>query len=290
MIDGVSSPYIYAGTSENFKSLVLENSHRGPVLVNFWSKKADSCLRQYPILDQLVHQYDGRLLLVNVDTESEFVFTKEYGIASVPTLKLFRNEQVVETMHGFQSEADLKKILERYVTRDSDLKLADAIELFTNGNARAAYEKIAELIVEDPISPRLPLTMCKLLKHEGRHEEAIKLIESLHADIRSNAEVQQFYALLGFFNDLDVMVDIESLKQQSEALPDDLSLKRKQLTVMVTESQFEEALKLLVEIMEIDPGYEENYAQQAMLRLFAIIGAGHPLVDLYRKNLQRYVH
>ena len=290
MIDSVSSPYIYAGTSENFKSLALENSHHGPVLVNFWSKKVEPCLRQYPILEQLVQQYDGRLLLVNVDTESEFVFTKEYGIASVPTLKLFRNEQVVETMHGFQSEADIKKIIEQYVTRDSDLKLADAIEIFTNGNAKAAYENIAELIVEDPINPRLPLTMCKLLKHEGRHEEAIKLIESLPADIRSNTGVQQFYALLGFFNELDVMVDIASLKQQSEASPDDLSLKSKLLTAMVTESQFDEALQLLVEIMEIDPGYQENYAQQAMLRIFAIIGADHPLVDLYRKNLQRYVH
>jgi len=34
----------------------------------------------------------GRLLLVNADTENEFVFTKEYGVASVPTLKLFHQD------------------------------------------------------------------------------------------------------------------------------------------------------------------------------------------------------
>ena len=56
MIDTVNSPYIHTGTSDNFKALVLENSHRGPVLVNFCSKKSDPCLQQYPILDQLIHQ------------------------------------------------------------------------------------------------------------------------------------------------------------------------------------------------------------------------------------------
>lgn len=290
MIDTVNSPYIHTGTSDNFKALVLENSHRGPVLVNFCSKKSDPCLQQYPILDQLIHHYAGRLLLINVDTESEFVVTKEYGIASVPTLKLFRNELVVETLHDFQSEADLKKIIEEYVTRESDLKLADAIEMFTSGNARAAYETIAELIVDDPVNPRLPLTLCKLLKHEGRYEEAIKLIESLPTDIRANSEVQQFYILLGFFNELDPTTDMARLKQQSVAVKDDLAVKRKFVTALVTEQQFEEALQLLVEIMEMDPGYQENYAQQAMLKIFAIVGTDDPLVDIFGPNLRRYVH
>ena len=290
MIDTVNSSYIHAGTSENFKALVLENSHHGPVLVNFWSRKAEPCLRQYPILEQLIHHFDGRVLLINVDTEGEVIFTKEYGITCVPTLKLFRNEQVVETLHGFQAEDDVKKILEQYVTHDSDFKLADAIEMFMKGNTKAAYETIAELIVDDPINPRLPLTMCKLLKHEGRHEEAIKLIESLPADIRVNKDVQQFYVMLGFFNELDATSDMEMLRQQSEAAADDLAIKRKFVTALVTEQQFEEALQLLVEIMETDPGYHENYAQQAMLKIFSIIGVDNPLVDLFQPNLRRYVH
>ena len=290
MIDTVNSPYIHAGTSENFKTLVLENSHHGPVLVNFCSRNAEPCLQQHPILNQLIHHYDGRVLLINVDTESELVFTKEYGVASVPTLMLFRSELVVETLHGFQSEDDIKKILEQYVTRDSDLKLADAIEMFTSGNAKAAYEAIAKLIVDDPVNPLLPLTMCKLLKHEGRHKEAIKLIESLPADIRANKDIQQFFTMLGFFNELEATTDIATLKQQSEAASDDLAIKRKLVTALATEQQFEQALQLLVDIMEIEPGYQENYAQQAMLKIFFIVGADDPLVNLFGPNLRRYMH
>ena len=71
MIDSIDSPYIIAATSNNFKPLVIENSKQGPVLVNFWSQKAGPSLRQYPVLDQIVHHYDGRLLLINVDADTE---------------------------------------------------------------------------------------------------------------------------------------------------------------------------------------------------------------------------
>lgn len=219
MIDSLSSPYIHAATADNFNSLVLENSHKGPVLVNFWSKNAGPCLRQYPLLDQIVHHYDGRVLLINIDTETEVIITKQYGITSVPTLKLFRNELVVETLHGYHSEEDLIKLLEPYIARDSDMTLADAVQLYTEGEPAEAYEMIANAIVEDPVNHRLPLTMCKLLKHEGRFAEAIKLIDSLPSNIRSNKDVEQYYDLLSFFVDADLNGDMDALLQHVESKP-----------------------------------------------------------------------
>lgn len=140
MLDSIESPFIHAAISENFKALVLDNSGLGLVLVNFWSKKAGPCLRQYPILDKIIHDYAGRLLLINVDTKTEFIYTKEYGIASVPTLKLFRNREVIETLHGYQSEHDLVKMLNQHVARDSDQSLASAIQQYSEGNREKAYE------------------------------------------------------------------------------------------------------------------------------------------------------
>jgi putative thioredoxin len=290
MIDSIDSPYIIAATSNNFKPLVIENSSLGPVLVNFWSQKAGPSLRQYPILDQIVHHYDGRLLLINVDADKEVAITKEYGISSVPTLKLFRNKQVVETMHGYQSEQDLLQVLEQYVARDSDLTLAGAIRLYTDGKKTEAYETIANAIVDDPVNPRLPLTFCKLLKHEERYKEAMALIDSLPPIIRNNKEVEQLHDLLTFQLDLDNSSNIEGLKSQVELSPDDLDAKR-QLTIQyVIDNQHEKALEQLVNIMEIDPGYQDNYARSAMLKLFNILGSEHALVRKYRPNLKRYAH
>jgi len=290
MVDSLSSPYIHTATADNFNSLVLENSHKGPVLVNFWSQNAGPCLRQYPLLDQIIHHYDGRVLLINIDTETEVIITKQYGIASVPTLKLFRKEQVVETLHGYQSEEDLIKLLEPYVARDSDMTLAEAVQLYTEGKPTEAYEMIANAIVEDPLNHRLPLTMCKLLKHEGRFAEAIKLIDSLPPNIRSNKEIEQYYDLLSFFVEADLNGDVDALIQHVESNPQDLKARRQLTIQFVALQEYEMALQQLVAIMELEAGFMENYAQKAMLKIFNILGKENPLISQYRPNLNRYIH
>jgi putative thioredoxin len=290
MIDSIDSPYIIEATSNNFKPLVLENSKQGPVLVNFWSKNAGPSLRQYPILDQIVHHYDGRLLLINVDADSEVAVTKEYGITSVPTLKLFRNQRVVSTMHGYQSEEDLLKVLEQYVARESDLTLAGAIRLYTEGKKTEAYETIANAIVEDPVNPRLPLTFCKLLKHESRYKEAFALIDALPPAIRNHTEVAQLHDLLTFHIELDTSKNIDGLVTQVELAPDDLEAIHQLTTQYVVQQQHEKALQQLANMMEIDPGYKDNYARSAMLKVFNILGSEHALVREFRPNLKRYAH
>ena len=290
MIESIDSPYIIEATSNNFKPLVLENSKQGPVLVNFWSRSAEPSLRQLPVLDQLVQHYDGRLLLINVDAEKEVAVTHEYGITSIPTLKLFRNRQVVATMHGYQNEENLLKLLEQYVARDSDLTLADAIRLYTDGKKTEAYKTIANAIVEDPVNPRLPLTFCKLLKHEERYIEALALIDALPPDIRNHTEVAQLHDLLTFHREVDTSRNIDNLVMQVERAPDDLEAIHQLTAQYVVRQQHEKALQQLANMMEIDPGYRDNYARSAMIRVFNILGSEHALVREFRPNLKRYAH
>ncbi|MBT8128598.1 MAG: tetratricopeptide repeat protein [Gammaproteobacteria bacterium] len=290
MIESMDSPYIIEATSNNFKPLVLENSKQGPVLVNFWSRNAGPCLRQYPVLDLLVQHYDGRLLLINVDAEKEIAVTNEYDITSIPTLKLFRNQQVVATMHGYQNEEDLLKLLEQYVARDSDLTLADAIRLYTDGKKTEAYETIANAIVEDPVNPRLPLTFCKLLKHEERYIEALALIDALPPDIRNHTEVAQLHDLLTFHREVDTSLNIDNLVIQVDRSPDDLEAIHQLTAQYVVRQQHEKALQQLANMMEIDPGYRDNYPRNAMLKVFNILGSEHALVREFRPSLKRYAH
>jgi putative thioredoxin len=290
MTESIDSPYIIEATSNNYRPLVIENSRQGPVLVNFWSKKAGPSLRQYPILDQIVHHYDGRLLLINVDADKEVAVTRENGITSVPTLKLYRHEQVVEIMHGFQSEEDLLKILEQYVARDSDLTLAGAIRLYTEGKKTEAYETIANAIVEDPLNPRLPLTFCKLLKHEKRYEEALALIDALPPHIRNNTEVDQLHDLLTFHREVDKSRSIDDLVYQLQQEPEDLGTMQQLTAQYVVKQQHEDALKQLVKMMDIEPGYKENYVRSTILKVFNILGPDHALVKEFRPSLKRYAH
>ena len=54
------SPYVFDATRENFDSLILGNSMRGLVLVNFWSPKAGPCMLLTPRLIQRKHRRQHR--------------------------------------------------------------------------------------------------------------------------------------------------------------------------------------------------------------------------------------
>ncbi len=290
MIETIDSPYIHAGSATNFEALVLKNSNEGPVLVNFWSKKAGPCLRQYPVLDKLVHGYDGRLLLVNVDADVEVKITAEYGIASLPTLKLFRREKVVETLHGYQSEAELINSLSQYVARDSDQLLADAIAEYSRGDQQQAYTSLSDAIIKDPANPRLPIALCKLLKHERRYSEALTFLTSLPQEISATSEVNALRDELGFMLIADNITDVEALIEQVGEQTDDLQAMVELSAFYILNSEFEPALQLLVDIMEIEQGYHDNYAQKSMLKIFNALGSDHELVKQFRPNLRRYTH
>ena len=171
------SSYIIDVTSENFNDAVLSNSHKGPVMVNYWSENAGPCLRLWPVLEKLANDYNGQFLLVNVDTNKEKQLAFDYGINSVPTVKLYINGEVVDQIHGYDSPDSFKKMLDRYLARESDKDLAAAVAQYQNGNKEAAFEQLNKLIFIDPANSRIQLTYAKLLMKEEAYEQAYNLLE-----------------------------------------------------------------------------------------------------------------
>ena len=290
MVDSINSPYIHAANAENFQSLVIANSNRGPVLVNFWSKKAGPCLRLYPLLDKLVHDYKGRLLLINIDADRELKITREVGITSVPSLKLYRNAEIVESRYGYQSQQDLIELVEQYISRDSDQLIPLAIEEFIKGNQNNAYEMITREILLDPDNPRLPLAIGKLLKHERRFQEALTLFASLPANIIKNSDVSRFTQELNFFAIANDITDLDALLSQSDNVDDDLSAMQQRAAFFIANQDYEKGFKQLQNIMDKDKNFDDDFARRSMLTLIAWLDVEHPLVKQYKPALRRYTH
>ena len=89
------SPYISVATSEDFSRVVIENSYRVPVLVDFWADWCAPCRVLMPLLAGLANEFDGKFLLAKVNTEEERELGAQYQIRSLPTVKLFRNGEGV---------------------------------------------------------------------------------------------------------------------------------------------------------------------------------------------------
>lgn len=92
--------------SSNFESTVSGGSV--PVVVDFWAPWCGPCKAIAPILEELAEELGDsvKICKVNVDNNSE-VATK-FEIRAIPTILIFKNGQVAETVVGLTSKEDLK--------------------------------------------------------------------------------------------------------------------------------------------------------------------------------------
>jgi len=97
-------------TDQTFAEEVLQ--HQGVALVDFWAPWCGPCRRIAPIVDELAEAYAGRAKVLKMNVDENQRTPMEYGIQGIPTLLIFKNGQLVDTLVGLQSKQTLTQRLE----------------------------------------------------------------------------------------------------------------------------------------------------------------------------------
>jgi putative thioredoxin len=278
------STFIIDAGRDNFGDAVLSNSHKGPVMVNYWAEGAGPCLRLWPVLEKLAKDYNGQFLLVNVNTGKEKQLAHDYGINSVPTVKLYINGEVVDQVHGYDSPDSFKKMLNKYLARESDKELAAAVAQYQLGHKDQAFEQLNKLVILDPENTRIQLALAKLLIKEEAYEQAYTLLEK--TPLRSESEEAVVLMTNACFLATQKKADnVASLEKRLEKKPEDLTLLFELCSHKMMQSQFKEAMDLLLLIIKKDISWNNAVASLCLRGLFIMLGKTNPLVVEYRQKL-----
>ncbi len=92
--------------SSNFESAISGGS--APVVVDFWAPWCGPCKAIAPILAELADELGDavKICKVNVDNNSEIA--GKFAIRAIPTILIFKNGAVSDTVVGLTSKDDLK--------------------------------------------------------------------------------------------------------------------------------------------------------------------------------------
>lgn len=83
-----------------------------PVLVDFWAPWCGPCQMMAPIIEDLAKEVEGKAKVCKLDVDENPQKAVEYGIMSIPSLKIFKAGKVAREFTGVQSKEALKSELE----------------------------------------------------------------------------------------------------------------------------------------------------------------------------------
>ncbi|MEW6334256.1 MAG: thioredoxin [Thermodesulfobacteriota bacterium] len=98
---------------ENFDEEILKADK--PALVDFWAPWCGPCKAIGPAVEALAEQYHDRLKVAKLNIDDHKKAATTYGVRSIPTLLLFKEGKLLDTLVGLvpkeRLEAFIKKAL-----------------------------------------------------------------------------------------------------------------------------------------------------------------------------------
>ena len=96
-------------TASAFEAEVLKSDM--PVLVDFWAPWCGPCRMLAPAVAQLAEEYEGKAKVCKVNVDEEPELARRFGIVSIPTVLVFKNGQLAETVVGLRPKSELEALL-----------------------------------------------------------------------------------------------------------------------------------------------------------------------------------
>jgi putative thioredoxin len=277
-------PWIVEIGEREFERVVLEQSKRAPVVVDFYATWCGPCRQLGPVLERLAREYGGRFILVKVDIDQNPYLAMSLAVEVVPTVMAFKDGHLVGRFHGALPEQQLRQFLDALVPSQTETQLARLRELLRT-NPHDALQQLDKLRQEQPNNEDVAALRALALAELGRWEEALAEVQRVTEASTYFQEAANVQARAQFREQAESAGGLARCLADVQEHPNDAQAHYRLGVCLAAAGRFEEALQSLLRAGELNPQLAQSQVRETMVRIFHILGDDSDLANTYRSRL-----
>jgi putative thioredoxin len=271
-------------TEANAQAQLIDESFQRPVMVDFWADWCGPCKSLMPLLEKLAEEYAGDFLLAKVNADEQGMIAAQFGVRSLPTVMIIKDGRPIDGFVGAQSEAEVRKLLDKYLPKPWDKHLVEGLQLQEQGDYAGALPVLKEAYATSNQRADIACALAETYIGLNRIDEAAEILGKVRlAD--QGPDYQQAKAKLELAQNAEKAPEISALEQQLQAEPDNQEVKF-QLAIQYSQHGYHrEALELLLQLLQKNLSARDGEVRRIFTDVLAVLGKKDPLAVEYQRKL-----
>jgi putative thioredoxin len=272
---GTAVPSLVMDVTDETFAQVLELSRTVPVVIDLWAEWCGPCKQLSPVLERVVTELGGRLVLAKVDVDANPQLSQAFRAQSIPMVVALVAGQPVPLFTGAVPEQQVREVF------------AQLLQLAAQNGVTGTVAVEGEAPTEEaPTEPPLPPLHAEAFEaiEAGDFPRAIAAYEKALAENPRDADAR---AGLGQVRLLDRVqgADLEAARAAAAAAPLDVDAQLAVADLDIAGGHVDDAFGRLLDLFGALPADERAPVRERMLELFALVGDTDPRVISARGRL-----
>ena len=258
---------------------ILELSRTVPVVVDLWAEWCGPCKQLSPILEKVVTELAGRVVLAKVDVDANPQLAQSFRAQSIPMVVALIGGQPVPMFTGAVPEEQVRQVFDQLL----QVAAQNGVTGTVGGEQQPADDAEAtEEVQEAPLPPLHAEAFAAIEK--GDYATAITAYEKALAE---NPRDEDARAGLGQVRLLDRVqgLDLQQARAAAAADPLDVQAQFAVADLDISGGHVEDAFGRLLDLFAALPAADRTPVRERLVELFGLIGADDPRVGAARNRL-----